>query len=53
MLTVQEFALHRGPEGFDERIVDAGCDVASQAQQVSFAQAVPKDPRLRHPVGIQ
>ena len=54
VLAVEEFALHRGPERFDERVVDAGGDSTHGSEQASGTEPVSEYPgRVSHaPVGM-
>ena len=44
MLPVQQFALHRGPERFDEGVVDAGRDAPHGSEEAGGAQPVTAHP---------
>lgn len=44
VLPVQQFALHGGPERFDEGVVDAGSDAPHGSEEASGAQPVTEHP---------
>jgi hypothetical protein len=44
VLAVQEFALHRGPERFDQRVVDIGSNTPHGTKECRCAEPVAQNP---------